>query len=122
MLKKNITVAYKICENCNNYDILFCKNCQTEVIDYNRCPECNRFVKTTACPECCGYGYEEEYRVGDYCTFYVSAYSIQEHKNLFNFKGTKSKFYKAKVVEIIKENEVKIRVKGKELIVSTDDL
>lgn len=119
---KTIEVAFKNCETCNSYNISFCKTCQTEVEGKNRCHECNRFVKTTTCPDCYGCGFEEEYRVGDYCSFYVSQYSIDEYKKFVGFTGYKSKFYKAKIVEIIKEDTVKIRVKGKEMFVSTADL
>ena len=119
---KIIEVAFKKCETCNDYNILFCKTCQTEVEGKNRCPECNRFVKTTPCPDCYGCGFEEEYRLGDYCSFYVSQYSIDEYKKFVGFTGYKSKLYKTKIVEIVKEDTVKIRVKRKEMFVSTADL
>lgn len=118
--KKQFTVACKVCDTCGNYDIKFCAKCETEVEHNNRCPECNKFVKTTECPEC--HGQPEEFNVGDNCSFYVGKHSVEEHKKLFNFKGSKGKIYNAKVIEITGHTEVNIRVRGKELIVSTDDL
>ena len=123
MCKSKVNVhqtAYKICDVCGDYDVRFCANCQTEVESNNRCPQCNKFVKVTVCPEC--YGQPEEINVGDNLTFFISKHSIEEHKTLFNFKGSKGKSYNAKVIEIIGHTEVKIRIRGKEIIVSTEDL
>lgn len=115
-------VAYKVCESCGGYDSKFCKNCGAEVDEYNRCPDCNKFVKTESCPECGGMGHEEEYRVGDKCQYFVSYLSNKEDKKFVKFKGNTSKFYVAKIMAIISNDEVRIRVKGKETIVSTNDL
>ncbi len=115
-----IKSAYKVCDYCGNYNLKFCANCETEVEHNNRCPECNKFVKVTDCPEC--NGYPEEFCVDDVCRFYVGKHSIEEHKTLFNFNGNKGKLYNAKVIEIVGPTEVKVRVRGKEFSVSTDDL
>lgn len=117
-----IEVAFKVCETCNNYEISFCVNCHEEVSDYNRCPNCNKFVKTQPCPDCMGWGCEEEYRAGDDIAFYVGVYSSAEHKKFVDYKGNTFKSYKAKVIRIIKENLIEIRVKGKNIIVKTEDL
>lgn len=119
---KPIEVAYKVCETCNDQGGSFCANCHEEVSYYNRCSECNKFVKTQPCPDCFGCGFEEEYRVGDDIVFCVGHYSKAEHKKFVDYKGNKFKSYKAKVIRIIKEHEIEIRVKGKNIIINTEDL
>jgi hypothetical protein len=74
--KQQLTTAYKVCDFCGDYNIKFCANCETEVEYNNRCPECNKFVKTTDCPEC--NGQSEEFTIGDSCSFYVGKHSIEE--------------------------------------------
>jgi hypothetical protein len=122
MGKDKIKVAYKICDNCGGHDISFCINCHEEVSDHNRCSECNRFVKTQPCPDCYGCGFEEEYQVGGDFSFFVGQHSKKEFKQFVGYKGSKSKSYKAKVIKIIKEDLIEIRVKGKNIIVKTEDL
>ncbi|HNG68563.1 MAG TPA: hypothetical protein PLP63_06445 [Saprospiraceae bacterium] len=120
--KKVFDVAVKMCEECQGYDVSFCANCGSEVDAHNRCGECNRFVKTTPCTNCYGNAVEAEYRVGDKCSLFVSRHSIQEIKDHVGFKGDKFKTYSAKVIKITGHESAIVRVKGKEIDVSTDDL
>lgn len=121
--EKVFDVAVKVCEECGGFsDAKFCANCGSEVDDYNRCGECNRFVKTTGCRSCFGEGHEGEYRVGDKCSLFVSRHSIQEIKDHVGFKGDKYKTYSAKVIKITGHESAIVRVKGKDIDVTTDDL
>lgn len=120
--KPKPTVAHKRCSTCDGYDYRFCKNCGQDVDQYNRCGECNRFVKTEPCPECYGEGFEAEYVVGEKVQLYVSDYSNKEIRDHVGFKGFKYKTYSAKIVDIVADDEVTIRVKGKEITISTEEI
>lgn len=121
--KKVFDVAAKACDQCGGYEgAKFCANCGSEVDGYNRCENCNRFVKTTCCDACYGFGHEGEFRVGDKCYLFVSRHSNKEIKDYVGFKGNKHKLYSAKVIEITGNESAIIRAKGKEIDISTDNL
>ena len=118
-LKRN--KVSRLCPDCNGYGAV--SSCCNSGTDDNRC-DCGRFCRQDFCHKC-GSECELVYRVGDQIELMVWGGSPKWIKEtLYNPKGYfDTKFYYGKIVEIIDDNYVSVKLRKRpEIVVMLEDI